>query len=94
VKRLPKESGYQSYEFGARSYPNSLCSGGRLFDADDCDSDGPSEDIPCTICLKKSRSIIGLIDFRSVVRNRQTQMNPRRVSWPTIIRTVQTEPKN
>ena len=45
MKRLPKGSGYQSCEFGARSYPDSLCSGGRLFDADDCDSDGPTEDI-------------------------------------------------
>ena len=63
MKRLPKGSGYQSYDFGARSYPDSLCSGGRLFDADDCDSDGPTEDIPCAICLKKRRSSIGFDRF-------------------------------
>lgn len=46
--------GYQGYEFGAGTYPDSLCVEGRLFDADDCDDQGrlyePIEDIPCPVC--------------------------------------------
>ena len=49
----PEGCGYQGYEYGA-AYPDSICCGGRLFDADDCDSAGrlyePTEDIPCPIC--------------------------------------------
>jgi len=45
---------YQGYEFGAGSYPDSVCIDGRLFDADDCDDKGnlyePAEGIPCPIC--------------------------------------------
>lgn len=48
--------GYQGYEFGAGSYPDSVCIDGRLFDADACDGDGnlhdPMEDIPCPICRR------------------------------------------
>lgn len=46
--------GYQGYEFGAGSYPDSVCMEGRLWDADDCDDDHrlyePAEDIPCPVC--------------------------------------------
>ena len=49
--------GYQGYEFGAGSYPDSLCVNGRLFDADDCDDAGnlyqPSDHIPCPMCHEK-----------------------------------------
>lgn len=48
---------YQGYEFGAGSYPDSVCIDGRLFDADDCDDRGnlyePVETIPCPICQPK-----------------------------------------
>lgn len=48
--------GYQGYEFGAGSYPDSVCCGGQLFDADNCDADGnlyePLEHIPCPICCE------------------------------------------
>jgi hypothetical protein len=48
--------GYQGYEFGAGSYPDSICVDGRLFDADDCDNSGglyePDEDVPCPICRR------------------------------------------
>lgn len=46
--------GYQGYEFGACQYPDSICVDGRLFDADNCDSEGnlyePVEYIPCPMC--------------------------------------------
>ena len=48
--------GYQGYEFGAGTYPDSICMEGRLFDADDCDDQGrlsvyeDDEDIPCPVC--------------------------------------------
>ena len=49
--------GYQGYEFGAGSYPDSICVDGRLFDADNCDNKGnlyePTEDIPCPMCREK-----------------------------------------
>lgn len=52
-KQLPAGCGYQGYEFGA-SYPDSICYGGRLYDADNCDGEGnlyaPAEEIPCPIC--------------------------------------------
>lgn len=45
---------YQGYEFGAGSYPDSVCIDGKLFDADNCDGEGnlyePGEDIPCPMC--------------------------------------------
>jgi len=48
---------YQGYEFGAGSYPDSVCIDGRLYDADNCDNDGnlyePGEDIPCPMCNPK-----------------------------------------
>lgn len=52
-KELPEGCGYQGYEFGA-SYPDSICFGGRLYDADNCDGRGnyfePEENIPCPMC--------------------------------------------
>lgn len=45
---------YQGYEFGAGTYPDSVCIDGRLHDADN--SPGPGEvylldeDIPCPMC--------------------------------------------
>ena len=48
---------YQGYEFGAGSYPDSVCIDGRLYDADSCDGEGnlyePGEDIPCPMCKPK-----------------------------------------
>lgn len=48
--------GYQGYEFGAGSYPDSICVEGRLFDADHCDDEGrlyeAAEDVPCPICRR------------------------------------------
>jgi len=48
--------GYQGYEFGAGSYPDSVCVDGRLFDADNCDSKGnlyePTDEIPCPMCSR------------------------------------------
>lgn len=45
---------YQGYEFGAGTYPDSLCIDGRLHDADACDESGElylnDEDIPCPMC--------------------------------------------
>lgn len=53
VPQLPEGCGYQGYEFGA-SYPDSICFGGRLYDADNCDNEGnyyePAENVPCPIC--------------------------------------------
>lgn len=53
IPQLPEGCGYQGYEFGA-AYPDSICFGGRLYDADNCDNDGnyhePSEDVPCPMC--------------------------------------------
>jgi hypothetical protein len=34
MKRLPEGCGYRGYEFGAHSYPDSFCCGGKLCDAD------------------------------------------------------------
>jgi hypothetical protein len=46
--------GYQGYEFGAGTYPDSVCIEGRLHDADACDAAGniylQDEDIPCPMC--------------------------------------------
>ena len=52
---LPAGCGYQGYEFGSASYPDSICYGGRLYDADRCDDAGnlyePLDGIvPCPIC--------------------------------------------
>lgn len=47
---------YQGYEFGAGSYPDSVCVDGQLYDADDCDNNGnlyePAEEIPCPVCRR------------------------------------------
>lgn len=52
-----KKCTYQGYEFGAGTYPDSICIDGRLFDADHCDNDGnlydTDEDIPCPMCRPK-----------------------------------------
>jgi hypothetical protein len=54
IPTLPAGCGYQGYEFGAGSYPDSICFGGKLYNADDCDAPGtfnePTEDIPCPMC--------------------------------------------
>lgn len=56
MKQLPEGCGYQGYEFGA-SYPDSICFGGRLYDADNCDGNGnyyePSEHVPCPMCHRE-----------------------------------------
>lgn len=56
MKQLPEGCGYQGYEFGA-NYPDSICCGGKLYDADNCDNKGnlyePGEDIPCPMCREK-----------------------------------------
>ena len=56
IPQLPEGCGYQGYEFGA-SYPDSICCGGRLYDADNCDGEGnlyePTDDIPCPMCRPK-----------------------------------------
>lgn len=56
-KQLLAGCGYQGYEFGA-AYPDSICVGGRLYDADDCDSHGnlyePTEEIPCPMCHSRN----------------------------------------
>lgn len=48
---------YHGYEFGAGTYPDSVCIDGRLHDADDCDGQGhvrlKNEDIPCPVCRPK-----------------------------------------
>jgi hypothetical protein len=53
----PGGCGYLGYEFGAGTYPDSICVEGRLFDADDCDDKGnlyePGENIPCPMCDPK-----------------------------------------
>jgi hypothetical protein len=53
IPELPVGCGYQGYEFGA-SYPDSICCGGKLYDADNCDNAGnlydPGEDVPCPMC--------------------------------------------
>src|ERR1039457_1601605 len=48
MKRLQKGCGYRGFEFGAKSYPDSLCCGGRLYDTDDLEE--PMEEIPCPKC--------------------------------------------
>ncbi len=62
MKMLPEGCGYQGYEFGAGRYPDSICFGGRLYDADDCDGQGnyyePPEEIPCPMCNRR-----GAIDY-------------------------------
>lgn len=54
AQREDTSCGYQGYEFGAGSYPDSVCIDGRLHDADHCDNDGNvylnEEDVPCPIC--------------------------------------------
>lgn len=58
VPTLPEGCGYQGYEFGAGRYPDSICCGGRLYDADNCDNAGnlfePAEEIPCPMCQDAS----------------------------------------
>jgi hypothetical protein len=53
MSELTAGCGYQGYEFGA-NYPDSMCCGGRLYDCDNCDSNGnlyePDESIPCPMC--------------------------------------------
>lgn len=48
---------YMGYEFGAGSYPDSVCIDGSLHDADRCDKDGNiyllSDDVPCPACRQQ-----------------------------------------
>jgi hypothetical protein len=56
VPMLPASCGYQGYEFGAGSYPDSQCFGGRLYDMDKCDGGmifEPMDYIPCPMCRPK-----------------------------------------
>ena len=50
--------GYQGYEFGAGTYPDSVCIDGFLHDADHCDNDGNiylnDEAIPCPMCDREA----------------------------------------
>jgi hypothetical protein len=63
IPQLPEGCGYQGYEFGA-AYPDSICFGGRLYDADNCDDDGnyyePAEHVPCPMCNR-----IGAINYHT-----------------------------
>ncbi len=47
---------YQGYEFGAGTYPDSICINGSLHDADSGDGAGEvylsEEDIPCPMCRR------------------------------------------
>jgi len=69
IPQLPEGCGYQGYEFGAGRYPDSICFGGKLYDADDCDGYGnyyePSEDIPCPMCHEKEAVAYWEERFRS-----------------------------
>ena len=51
---LPEGCGYQGYEFGAGSYPDSQCFGGQLYDMDECEEPGtvniPDDYVPCPMC--------------------------------------------
>ena len=55
--QLPEGWGYRGFEFGAGSYPDSLCCGGRLYDTDNRSNDGtlfdPMEDLPCPMCRRQ-----------------------------------------
>lgn len=57
MDQLPEGCGYLGYEFGAGSYPDSLCRGGKLYDVENLDNDGclldPMEDIPCPMCREQ-----------------------------------------
>lgn len=59
VGMLPEGCGYLGFEFGA-SYPDSLCQGGKLYDADYCNGSGhlydPLDDIPCPRCRPDERA--------------------------------------
>jgi hypothetical protein len=48
---------YQGYEFGAGTYPDSICINGTLYDADNCDGEGNFYDTgletPCPMCRKE-----------------------------------------
>lgn len=62
IPELPDGCGYQGNEFGA-DYPDSICFGGRLYDADDGDFapgggflyNTPATFIPCPQCNPKGR---------------------------------------
>lgn len=77
---------YQGYEFGAGSYPDSVCIDGSLHDADACDSDGNvyllEEDIPCPICRPRDamrwwteRNKCGGASSREAISNARSLVN-------------------
>jgi len=86
MKRLQKGCGYQGFEFGARSYPDSFCCGGRLYDADDIEE--PMEEIPCPNCRENDaieywfgRFALGgeeLLSARNVAESLVAQIRPSR----------------
>lgn len=52
---------YLGYEFGAGSYPDSVCVDGYLYDADSWDGEGytipqPDEKIPCPKCNPEEKA--------------------------------------
>lgn len=82
---------YQGYEFGAGSYPDSVCIEGRLYDADACDNEGnlyePDDDIPCPMCKPREavmywaeRNYYGLDDKRQVLANAYSLVNDIRAN--------------
>ena len=83
-KQWPEGCGYQGYEFGA-SYPDSMCLGGRLFDADNCDGNGnlyePTEDVPCPMCNEA-----GAIEYWAQ-RNMSTGVK-KRIAYKSAMRLV------
>lgn len=80
---------YQGYEFGAGTYPDSVCIEGRLYDADNCDSNGnlyePMEWKDCPIC-KPKEAIQGYIDSWSGGEEDQSLIESNAVSLVNDIR--------
>lgn len=70
---------YQGYEFGAGLYPDSVCIDGRLYDADNCDSDGrlyePVEDIPCPMCDPQAAVVYWTERNSAVASRRRARRN-------------------
>jgi hypothetical protein len=84
IALLPDGCGYQGYEFGA-SYPDSICYGGRLWNADLCDNEGnllePGEDIPCPMCNPR-----GAIQYWAQVnRNSGMKRDEARVAAKSLV---------
>lgn len=92
IPMLPDGCGYQGYEFGA-SYPDSICFGGRLYDADAYD-DGMyrelGEYVPCPMC-----HYYKAIDWWKN-RNRATGMNvaEAQIAARALVRDIRRNRKN